>query len=302
MKTSLLPLLLALTGAMPSVSLAAEQLTGMQVYRKGCVALEKGDVVIARQCFEQLLRAKPDFELARIQLAQVVVAERELAKIPQSLKVGRKEIVPRMELSSTRLDEAAAAVARALERAGGGSEKWSVGLAGHLPEAVSKRSVTLNGSQASVDHVLEALGYAGGVQFSYTSAGIAVREATGQGKGLYDTGDPKATDLSAAAKKLVLDRLTFEEAGVAEALAYLQRKSVELSGGKLRPLFVIRHDIAPRGTVTLDLRNLSLHDAVNSVCLMADLEVKWFPWGAGIGSRQAAAAVTDPAEKEATAQ
>lgn len=302
MKTSLFFLSFSLACAVPSFSWAAEQPTGMQVYNKGLAALEKGDVVTARQCFEQLLRAKPDFELARIQLAQVVVAERELAKIPQSLKVARREILPRMELSGTRLDEAAAAVARALERAGGGSEKWSVSLAGHLPEAVSQRSVSLSASEASVDQILEALGYAGGVQFSYTSAGIAVREATGQSRGGYDTGDPKAPDLSAAAKKLVLQRFAFEEASVVEALTYLQRKSVELSGGKLRPLFVIRHDIAPRGTVTLDLRNISLHDAVNSVGLMADLEVKWFPWGAGIGSRQAAAAVASPAEKEGTAK
>lgn len=302
MKTSLFLLSFALTCAVPSLSLAGEQLTGMQVYRKGCAALEKGDVVTARQCFEQLLRAKPDFELARIQLAQVVVAERELAKIPKSLKVARREIVPRMEFSDTRLDEAAAAVTRALERAGGGGEKWTVGLAGHLPENVSKRSVSLSASGASVDHVLDALGYAGGVQFSYTAGGIAVRERTGQARGIYDTGDPKAPDLSAAAKKLVLQRLAFEEAGVGEALAYLQRKSAELSGGTLRPLFVIRYDIVPRGGVTLDLRNISLHDAVNSVCLMADLEAKWFPWGAGIASRQAAAAVASPAEKEETAK
>ena len=302
MKTSLLHLTLALALTAAPVVYGAEQLTGMQVYNKGVAALEKGDLATARQSFEQLLKAKPDFELARIQLAQVVVAERELAKIPQSLKVARKEVLPRMELSGVPLDEAAAALARALERVGGGSEKWAVNLGGHLPDAVSKRIVSLSASRASVDHLLEALGYAGGVQFSYTADGLAMRESTGQPRGKYDAGDPKAPVLSAAAGKLVIERFAMEEATVAEALAYLQRKSAELSGGNLKPLFVIRHDIAPRGGVTLDLRNISLRDAVNSVCLMADLEAKWFPWGAGIGSRQATAAVAGPAGKEEMAK
>ena len=302
MKTTLLLLpLTVLLAAIPAV-FAGEPGSGMEVYNKGRAALERGDVVTARQCFEKLLRAKPDFDLARIQLAQVVVAERELAKIPQSLKVARKETVPRMELSGVSLEEAAAAVTRALERAGGGSEKWTVRLGGHLPEAVSQRSISLSASEASVDNVLVALGFAGGVQFSYTAEGLAVREAAGQARGKFDAGDPKAPDMSAAAKKIILDRIVFEDATLTEALLFLQRKSAELSGGRLKPLFVIRHDIAPRGAVTLDLRNVSLHDAVGAVCLMADIEAKWYPWGAGIGSRQAAAAVVDQTEEEETAR
>ncbi len=298
MKTPLLHIPLAvLLAAVPAV-FAGDSPSGMQVYNKGRAALEKGDVVTARQCFEQLLRARPDFDLARIQLAQVVVAERELAKIPQSLKVARKETVPRMELSGVPLEEAAAAVARALERAGGGSEKWTVRLGGHLSETASQREVALSASECSVDNVLEALGFAGGVQFSYTAEGLAVREANRQARGKFDAGDPRAPDMSAAAKKVVLDRIVFQEASPAEALLFLQRKSAELSGGRLKPLFVIRHDIAPRGAVTLDLRSVSLHDAVSAVCLLADLEAKWYPWGAGIGSRQAPSAVVDQTEKE----
>ena len=302
MKTSLLHFpLAAILATVPAVY-AADPSSGMAVYNKGRTALEKGDVVTARQCFEQLLRARPDFDLARIQLAQVVVAERELAKIPPSLKVARKETVPQMALSDVSLEDAAAAVTRALERAGGGSKQWHVTLGGHLNEPVSRRSVTLNASGARVDDLLEALGYAGGVQFSYTVEGLAVREANSHVRGKFDTGDPKAPDMSAAAKKLILDRIVLHAATPADALDFLQRKSAELSGGSLRPLFVIRHDIIPRGGVTLDLRNVSLHDAVSAVCLLADLEMKWFPWGAGIDSRQAAAAVADPIEKEETAR
>lgn len=231
-----------------------------------------------------------------------MVAERELAKIPPSLTVARRETVPQLALSDISLEDAAAAVTRALERAGGGSEKWRVSLGGQLPESIGRRSVALNASGARVDDILEALGYAGGVQFAYTVEGLAVREATGRMRGKFDAGDPKAPDMSAAAQKLILDRFVLEQATLNDALDYLQRKSAELSGGSLRPLFVIRHDIVPRGGVTLNLRNVSLHDAIGSVCLMADLEAKWFPWGAGIGSRQAAAAVAVPADKEETAR
>ena len=293
MKPSLLILSLAVLLPLHFPSLAGEKsLTGMQVYEKGKAALEKGDVATARQCFEQLLRAKPDFEMAKIQLAQVVVAERELAKIPGSLKVARAEVLPRIELSGVSLADAAATVARSLEKAGGGAT-GVVNVGGVLPESVRARTVSLSATQAKFDHLLEALGYAGGVQFSYTAQGLAMREETGS-RAQFDAGDAKLPDMSAAAGKLVIDRFALEDATVPEAIAYLQRKAADLSGGKVRPIFVIRHDAAPRGGVTLDLRNISLRDAVGSVCLMADLEVRWFPWGAGVGSRQAAAAVTGP--------
>src|SRR6185503_19670554 len=90
MKTPFVMLLaaLGLTGAHPL--LAADpprKETGEEMFERGRKALYKGDLPVARQCFEQLLKAKPEFELARIHLAQVAMAERELAKIPQSLKV-----------------------------------------------------------------------------------------------------------------------------------------------------------------------------------------------------------------------
>jgi hypothetical protein len=301
MKTSFILLAFAALLPLQTLSLAGEKsLTGLQVYEKGKAALDRGDLTTARQCFEQLLKAKPDFEMAKIQLAQVVVAERELAQIPKSLKVARAEVLPRLELSGVTVEEAAATVARSLEKAAGGAAGAVNVMWGGLPESVRGRSVSLSASTAGFDHVLEALGYAGGVQFSYTAQGLAVRQETGT-RTKFDAGDPKQPDLSAAAAKVVLDHLELHDVELPEALAYLERKSAELSAGKILPIFVIRHDAAPRSAVTLDLRNISLRDAVGAVCLMADREVKWFPWGAGIGNRQAAAAVTDTAEKSAPA-
>ena len=118
----------------------------------------------------------------------------------------------------------------------------------------------------------------------------------------YDAGNEKEPVMDAAARKLVIDRIVFQEATFADALEFLKRKTVELSGGKVVPIFVIRHDASPRGPVTLDLRNVSVFDALSTVSLMADLEVRWFPWGAGIGDSKAAAAVTGGAVKDGAAK
>lgn len=297
MKTSFVILSLAALLQLRLPSLAGEKpLTGAQVYENGKAALDRGDLVTARRCFEQLLKAQPGFELAKIQLAQVVVAERELAKIPKVLKVARTQVLARVEFNEATLAEAAVDIARRLEKAGASP----VNVASMLPEAVSKRPVTLSAANATCDQVLEAIGYANGLQINYTPQGLALRVETGA-RQQFDAGDPKLPAFSGAAQKIVLDRISFAEASLPEALAYLQRKAAEVSAGKAHPVFVIRHDAAPRSAVTLDLRNVSLHDAVASVCLVTDLEVKWFPWGAGIGNRQAAAAVTSPDAKAAPA-
>jgi tetratricopeptide (TPR) repeat protein len=271
--------------------------TGQQLYEKGRAAFYRGDLPEARRCFEKLLKTKPDFELARIHLAQIAVAERELAKIPASLKLARAAVIDRIEWSERSLEEAMTAVARELERARAGAEEGSVAISGHLPAAVRERTVRMSASQVSPDNVLEALGFAAAVQISYVGEGLAVREL-GEVRGMWDAGDPKQPSMEAAARKIILDRLLMADASTADALEYLQRKAVDLSGGKVRPIFVIRHDSAPRDGVSLELRNVSLYDAVRSVCLVSDLEEKWFPWGAGIANRQAAAAVTGSAENK----
>jgi len=301
MKTPHSALLAALSLMVPLITCAGSPapLTGLEVFEKGRAAYYRGDLPVARRCFQELLKAKPDFELAKIHLAQVAAAERELAKIPKSLKVARAGIIDRMEWDGGTVNDAIATVAREMERSGGGPEKWRVSIGGHLPAPVRDRSIHLSVSKISQDSVFEALGFAGGVQVSYTTEGIALRER-GENRGVWDAGDLKLPGMEAAAKKLIFDRFVMQDASVSDALLYLQRKAAVLSAGSVRPLFVIRHDSVPRGDVSLDLRNVSLYDAVRSVCLVTDLEEKWFPWGAGIGNRQAAAAVTSPAAKDGT--
>lgn len=293
MKTPPLALLAALAlQATVSASLAQE--TGQAVFDKGRTALHRGDLALARRCFEELLKAKPDFELAKIHLAQVAAAERELAKIPRSLKVARGSAVERVSMDKVTLEDATGVFVRELQRAGSREGEWNVTLTENLPLAVKERPVSLIASGLLLDDFLEALGVAGGVQFSYTAEGITAREVRGA-RGQYDAGNPKQPGMDAAAKKITINRLVLDGASAGEALDYLAHKAAELSGGKVKPLFVMRHGCSPRGRVTLDLRNVSLYDAVRSVCLVLDLEEMWFPWGAGIGSRTAAAAAAVPA-------
>ena len=300
-KTIHLLLRAALSLSVPASAWANEpgKSSGLEVFEKGRAAYYRGDLVTARRCFEQLLKVKPDFELARIHLAQVTAGERELAKIPKSLKLARAGLIERIEWDGGNVSDAIATVAKELERQGGGPDHWRVSVGGHLPAQVRNRNISLSASKVSPDNIFEAAGFAGGVQVSYTAEGIALREL-GEGRQTWDAGDPKAPGMETAAKKLNIDRFVMEEATVADAMSFLQRKAAALSGGNVRPIFVIRYDTVPRGDVSLDLRNVSLHDAVRSVCLVADLEEKWFPWGAGIGNRQAAAAATSPPVKDET--
>jgi hypothetical protein len=300
MKTSPSLLLTALSFA-TTLLVSAGDNGGLVTFEKGRTAYYRGDLPTARRCFEELLRAKPDFELAKIHLAQVASAERELAKIPKSLKIARAGVIDRMEWDGGSVYDAIGTVARELERTGGGSDKWRVAIGGHLPTEVRERTIRFSASKVSLDGVLEAIGFAGGVQVSYTAEGIALRER-GESRQSWDAGDPKLAGMDAAAKKIILDRFVTEDASLYDALSYLQRKAGAMSSGSVRPIFVIRHDSAPRGEVSLDLRNVSLYDAVHSVCLVTDLEEKWFPWGAGIGNRLAAAAVTSPSAKDQTAK
>jgi tetratricopeptide (TPR) repeat protein len=279
-----------------SVCLAVAAETGPAVYEKGRQALAKGDLATARQCFERLLAADPNFLLAKAQLAQVAVAEKELARIPATLKLARKTSPGGFSVEKAALDETLTLFRRKLETAGGGEKVLPINLTGVLPQDVAGRAISLKAKDATFDHLLQAIGYAGGVSFSYLPNGIAV--STG-GSAEFPAGNAKEPTLRAAARKLNIGQLTMNEADVSEALAYLQLRAEKASNGQVKPFFVIRHDSTPRRGVTLDLRNVSLEEAVRAVCLVADCEETWFPWGAGIGNAQPKAANPGPEDTSA---
>lgn len=271
---------------------------GGDLFQKARAAYHKGNLEEAKKGFEQLLKAKPDFELARIHLAQIAAAERELAKIPASLKVARSARIKRFTVDGETLQESLEMAAKELRRAGGGPEKWNVLAEGSLPNSAAGRTIRLDASGVTVDQLLDALAYAGKVQLTYTGRGFTVRD-NADGLSIrkeWDAGNPKDPDMNAAARKIIFDRFSVADASLTDVLDYLSRRAATLSGGTVKPVFAIRHDLVPRSSVTLDLRNVSLHDAVRSVCLVADLEEKWFPWGAGIDNKQLTVAPAAQAE------
>ena len=156
-----------------------------------------------------------------------------------------------------------------------------VELAGVLPREILDRSLTLHARDATYDQLLQAIGIAGGVYFSYVKGGIAVSTESGKEFAAGNAGEPS---IQADARKLIIGRLQLNDANVSEVLAYLETRAAQAGNGRLKPFFVIRHDCTPRRGVTLDVRNVSLEEAVRAVCLVADLEETWFPWGAGIGN------------------
>lgn len=294
MKTWFLYVLMSILWCVPAVAGGLGTLTPLEAYEKGRAAFYWGDMVTARGCFERVLQAKPDFDLAKAYLAQVAATERELAKIPRSLKVARAEVTKQLELRDVALGDAIDAVRRELERAGGGSENGKVMVSGNLAEATRERKITLSMAEVKLDQALEALDFAGGVRITYTTDGFAVRESSST-KSSADAGNSGLPSMEAAAKKLVIERFVMDDASIFDALSYLSRKAASLSGGKHRPAFVVRHDSVPQKGISLDLHNVSVLDAVRSVCVVAGLKATWFPWGAGIALNQlvAPAAGTD---------
>jgi len=221
------------------------------------------------------------------------VAEKELARIPDTLKFARATRTGAFAAEKAQLDEVVTLFRRRMESAAGESgHKLTVNLTGVLPEDIGGRTISLSAKDASYDHLLQAIGYAAGVSFSYLPGGLAVSSERGAAE--FPAGNAKEPTLQAAARKLNIGHLTLHEADVSEALAYLQLRAEKASNGQMKPFFVIRHDSTPRRGVTLDLRNVSLEEAVRSVCLVADCEETWFPWGAGIGNVQPKAATSVP--------
>ena len=291
MKPSFVPLLgtvLALAALSVSVMAAPPErkLSPRDEYERGRAAYHRGDLVTARGCFEKVLKAVPDFELAKVHLAQVAAAERELAKVPRSLKVSRATPSGRVRWEGVPVADALEATRRLVEKAAG----VPVGLRQQLPADLLQREVVIQMSDGTIDDLLEALAWAGGFRISHETEGLAALPAGPTGK--WDAGTAERPTAEAAARKLVLQRLEVQDATLEEALAFLRLKLREGAGDGPVPTIILRADVAAAGkTVTMDLRNISLAEALRMAAMLAgDLEVRWFPWGAGLEPKAATAA------------
>jgi hypothetical protein len=285
-------LLAALLGPVfPLATLSAaepvrEDLT--KVYEAGRNAFNKGDYVKAKAAFAKVLKAKPDFDLAIIYMAQIRTAEAKWEARPRAQKIAEKSSIATMTLSKVTLADALEVVRREVEKAGGGPAAGSIALLTDLPAEVLEREVDLSVSKISMQHFADIVGFAGGVHLAWHQQGISV---TANAPILQDD-DPAVAATKAmqqAARDKILPQLKMEGASVAEALVWLNQQMSPGAG----PLIIGREPLSRR-PITLDLRHIPLTEALNSIALVSGMEVSWHPWGAGLSPKTELASATTP--------
>jgi len=261
-----------------------------KVYEAGRNAFNRGDYVKAKAAFAKVLKAKPDFDLAIIYMAQIRTAEAKWEARPRAQKIAEKSSIATMTLSKVSLADALEVVRREVEKAGGGPDAGSIALLTDLPAEVLEREVDLSVSKLPMQQLAEIVGFAGGVHLAWHSQGISV---TAHAPALQ-ADDPAIAATKAmqqAARDTILPQLKMEGASVAEALAWLNHQMSPGAG----PLIIGREPLSRR-PITLDLRHIPLTEALNSIALVSGMEVSWHPWGAGLSPKTELAAATTPSQ------
>lgn len=295
MKSKTLPLMAALMGpVMMFTGIAAadpgkEDLTG--VYEAGRQAFHKGDFAKAKAAFSKVLQAKPDFDLAQIYMAQIRHAEAQWAARPRSQKIAEQAVVKAVELQAVSLADALEVARRELEKAGGGPAAGAIALLTDLPAGALDRPVSVSVRNLPMMQFIDAVAFAGDVRIAWHTKGLSVTANPVPPDKMEPDRAAAIKAMLATAQAQVIPRLTFDNVSVPEALQWLQLKADRNQG----PLIVLRGPAGP-ARVTMDLRHVSLADALRSVAIVADLEVSWHPWGAGLAAKPAVPVITAPPE------
>ena len=250
-----------------------------KVYEAGRNAFNKGDYVKAKAAFAKVLKAKPDFDLAIIYMAQIRTAEAKWEARPRSQKIAEKSSVSTVTLTKVTLADALEVVRRELEKAGGGAEAGAIALLTDLPAEVLEREVDFSVRNLPMPQFAGIVGFAGGVHLAWHQQGISV---TAHPPVLQDD-DPAVAATKAmqqTARGKILPSVKMDGASVAEAMAWLNRQITPGTG----PLIIGREPLSRR-PITLDLRHIPLTEALNSIALVSGMEVSWHPWGAGLSPK-----------------
>jgi len=113
-------------------------------------------------------------------------------------------------------------------------------------------------------------------------------------------------DLRADLAKIILPKVTFEDAPIGDVMTYLSQRAEELSGGKTVPNFIYKGSAEQRTNVTLslNLRNVPMTEAIRYIGQLSNSRVNYEehavivdPGGAA-GSSISAAPLTEPASAE----
>jgi tetratricopeptide (TPR) repeat protein len=294
MKSKALPLLAALLGPVILISTvraiepAKEDLT--KVYEAGRAAFNKGDYVKAKAAFTKVLKAKPDFDLAIIYMAQIRTAEAKWEARPRARKISETAVIRKLEFSRIPLADALEVVRRELEKAGQGPTAGPVALLTDLPATVLEQPVSMAVSNVPMTSFMDAVGYAGNVGITWHEKGISV---SGQaGVPLSPAPEVAVRRVQAEAAALIIPRLQVEDLSVGEALARLR----QLTPPDKCPLMVLREPASAK-SITLDLRNIPLSEALRSIAIVSGMEVAWQPWGVGLHMAGTEVAVRTPEDQ-----
>jgi hypothetical protein len=290
MKSTSLTLMAALLGPVFLLTGTAGAESGKEdltkVYEAGRQAFHRGDLARAKTAFTRVLQAKPDFDLAKIYMAQIRHAEAQWEARPRSQKIAEKAQVRKVALTGVTLADALEVVRRELEKAGGGEAAGRIALITQLPPEVLERPVSLTVAELPMMDFVEAVGFAGDVRIAWHAEGLSVTPSGG----MADRPDPRAAEaavqrIKTNAAARIIPHLKMEELPASEAWARL----LPWTGPAGVPLIVVRQP-SPEMKVTLDLRQIPLSEAIRSVAMVCAQEVTWHPWGAGVSVKPAVAA------------
>ncbi len=270
---------------MASPALAKEDLT--KVYEAGRTAFNKGDLATAKVAFAKVLRAKPEFDLAKIYMAQIRHAEAQWEARPRSQKIAEQAFIKSVDLQTVPLADALEVVRREMEAAGRGTQTGPIEILTDIPAEALERPITLTVKNQPMTHFLDLIGFAGDVRIAWHSRGLSVTAGTASPDKSPPAADAAIKAMHDAATSQVIPLIQFDNTTVDEALRWLQTKADPNQG----PLIVLRGPVPPT-KLTFTLRHSSIPDALRSIAIVADLQVTWHAWGAGLAPKSTLAVAT----------
>jgi len=285
MKVKTLPLMAALLGpvmaftGMAGAEQGKEDLT--KVYEAGRTAFNKGDLAKAKLAFIKVLRAKPDFDLAQIYMAQIRHAEAQWAARPRSQKIAEEARVAVVDFKAVTLGDALEVVRRELEKAGGGPGAGTIELLTDLSVGMLERPVSFSVRNLPMMDFVDTVAFAGEVRIAWHPKGISVTASQPVPDKMEPVTAAAVKAMREAAQAQVIPLIQFDNTSLAGAIQWLQGQAAPDMG----PLIVLRGPVNPT-KVNFELRNSSIPDALRSIAIVADLEVTWHPWGAGLAPKQ----------------
>lgn len=255
----------------------------LEVYKEGRKAFNRGDLVTAKDAFTKVLRAKPDFDLAQIYMAQIRLAEAKWEARPRSLKIAGISSVAQVSFKGVSLADALEVVRREVEKSGKGVLAGPIELILQVPASDLERPVDLSVRDIRMTDFVSAVAFAGGVEISWHERGLMVRP----GGAPEATPDPHAAaetrKVREAAAKWILPEVRFEGARVQDALQWLAGQP------GAENLVVVAREPVSDIPLQFQLRHVPAPELLSTVALVSGMELTWHPWGAGLAPRNSLA-------------